>query len=159
MGIVPFVMAFSAVYIWFARKIMQTDRRINNAEFVVLCLLLIPLMIALSQTIWAGWVEFRAGFGLRPFPEPAYALYSAEELSLSPVVFTILSYGAVTFLASLKNWPVELTPDEIKVWQKKRIRSSLWVSVPILVLDSAYVVYKWYPVWGQWFGLIQGVSA
>lgn len=156
MGIVPFVMGFSAVYIWFARKIMQTDRRINNAEFVVLCLLLIPLMIALSQTIWAGWVEFRAGFGLRPFPEPAYALYSAEELSLSPVVFTILSYGAVTFLASLKNWPVGLPPNEIRGWQKKRIRSSLWVSIPILVLDSAYVVYKWYPVWGQWFGLIQG---
>lgn len=159
MYIVPILVALAAVYKLLARKIMDTSRRMNGAEFAFCVFALFPLIVAISYDIWQAWVSFRAGIGMLPYPAIAYDLYSDEELALSPVIVTLCIYAGIVYLLRLKWWPEHLSEEEIREWQRVRIVRSLWFSVPLLILDLSYVAYKWYPVWGQWFGLIQGVSA
>lgn len=156
MHIVPILVALTAVYKLLARKVMDTDERINGAEFIVCSTILFPVLVTVSYSLWECWVSLRAGFGVPPLPSIFYEIYSNEELALSPVVITLCIYITLVYLLSLRWWPEWLSKDEIREWQRVRLRKSLWFTIPLFVVDSAYVVYKWYPVWGQWFGLIQG---
>lgn len=150
MGIVPIVTALIGLIALIARRIMESGRRLSTEEFVVARIVLVPLLAVTSMALWSEWREFRAGFGLAPFPKISYYIYSVEELALSPVIVTTAIYFGLVFLLSLKHWPEDLPKGEVRDWQVTRVRNSLWVLIPLLCIDLAYLSYKWYPVWGVW---------
>ena len=151
MGIVSILAPLMALIVWIAKRAMESNRRLNDREFIVACIALIPVVAWLALSFWDTWVDHCAEAGMRPFPEISYRLYSQWELTLSPVLVTVLIYAGLVFLLTLAHWPEGLTKEEVKGWQRIKLRQAFWVLVLILVLDLGYVAFRWYPVWGQWF--------
>lgn len=133
-----------------AMKIMSKDRRLTDGEFTVGSLALAPATGFLADYFWERWVDHCARAGLRPFPDITYDLYSPWELQLSPLIVTALIYASLVFLLSLAHWPEGLSKAEVKDWQMTKLRRSRWVLIPLVILDLAYLAFRWFPVWWQW---------
>lgn len=145
-AIVAIIGALSAVISGLVSKLMDDKKRLSFGEFLTASAFTCTTIIFISIIVWEKYVALRASFGLRPFPSISYQLYSLEELSLAPIIFTAWLCATVIFLISLNHWPSSLSADKVRHWRSQRLKGFSRLSWSILALDLAYVVWRWWPV-------------
>lgn len=137
-------------------KLFDSERRLTGAEVVFASAALCVVLGCLMKWVIELWAEATGYFGLPILPSVFYRVYTPWELVVSPFVQWLILSGIIVFLLKLRNWPKDFDEEERRDWVVKLSGRYIKIMLFLECFFIPYALYKWYPVWGQWFGLIRG---
>lgn len=128
------------------KQVLDDKQRISIASAIIISLIGFVVCVYCAQWFWELIVSSRESFGLKPYPEIFYEVYSAWELWLSPVLTTLIFYSFIPVGLSLKCWPEGASEEQ----QRKRAQTILlrysqvlWVISIVLFLYASHHWLVW----------------
>lgn len=128
-------------------KLLNSNARLNGAEFVLLCIVSFIFVIYCGQLLWNGATALRAQFGLPTYPEIFYLVYSPWELSLCPVLIGAAVYSFFVLLLRVRYWPEHFSEEERYDWILRKIRAYRNTMFVLAVVEMAYSATRWAQWW------------
>lgn len=137
----------AALGVFMLRQVINDKQRMSIASVIIISLIGFMVCVYCAQWLWGLIVSSRESFGLKPYPEIFYEVYSAWELWLSPVLTTLIVYSFIPVGLSLKCWPEDASEEQrLKRAQTILLRycQVLWAISIVLFL---YASHHWLVWW------------
>ena len=136
-----------------AVKLYDSRKRLNGSEFFLLSLVACVFAAALVTTAIQLWSAGTGALEAPVVPPLIAQLFSAYEILISVALQWAVISSIFVFFLKLRNWPEWLDADEDKrlAWQIALSKRYCRVMIALEFIFVPHALYRWHPVWGQWF--------